>query len=110
MNRFEGKNILFIYYKFPPIKGIGTLRNVKFYHSLKQVARKVFVATTANRRFLPRDEFEYDEKDVVEIPTWDFRTIYHWVTGEQGSLLVSRDRSPQKWLPRWKEQFKKSIV
>lgn len=110
MNRFEGKNILFIYYKFPPIKGIGTLRNLKFYQSLKQVARKVFVATTTNRRFLPRDEFRFEEKDVVEIPTYDFRTIYHFVTGEQGSLLVSRDRSPHKWFPRWKERFQKSIV
>lgn len=110
MNRFEGKNILFIYYKFPPIKGIGTLRNLKFYQSFKQVARKVFVATTTNRRFLPRDEFRYDEKDVIEIPTCDFRTIYHFLTGEQGSLLVNKDRSPHKWFPRWKERFQKSIV
>lgn len=110
MNRFDGKNILFIYYKFPPIKGIGTLRNVKFYHSLKKVARKVFVATTSNRHFLPQDEFRYDENDVIEIPTFDFRTIYHYLTGEQGSLIVSRDKSPHKWLPQWKERFKKSII
>src|SRR5690606_23180631 len=110
MNRFEGKNILFIYYKFPPIKGIGTLRNVKFYQSLKKVARKVFVATTSNRHFLPGDQFQYDESDVIEIPTFDFRTIYHYLTGGQGSLLESRDRSPQKWLPLWKNQFKKSII
>lgn len=110
MNRFEGKNILFIYYKFPPIKGIGTLRNLKFYRSIKQVARKVFVATTANRRFLPHDEFRFEEKDVIEIPTCDFRTIYHFVTGDQGSLLVNRDRSPHKWFPGWKERFQQSIV
>ncbi len=110
MNRFDGKNILFIYYKFPPIKGIGTLRNVKFYHSLKKVARKVFVATTSNRHFLPQDDFRYEEKDVIEIPTFDFRTIYHYLTGEEGSLIVSRDKSPHKWLPQWKERFKKSII
>lgn len=110
MNRFEGKNILFIYYKFPPIKGIGTLRNLKFYQSLKQVARKVYVATTSNRRFLPTDQFRYEEKDVIEIPTCDFRTIYHFLTGEQGSLLVSRDRSPHRWLPEWKAIFQKSLV
>ena len=110
MNRFEGKNILFIYYKFPPIKGIGTLRNVKFYQSLKKVARKVFVATTSNRHFMPGDKFQYDESDVIEIPTFDFRTIYHYLTGGQGSLMESRDRSPQKWLPLWKNQFKKSII
>lgn len=110
MNRFDGKNILFIYYKFPPIKGIGTLRNVKFYRSLKKVARKVFVATTSNRHFLPRDTFQYEEKDVLEIPTFDFRTIYHYLTGDQGSLMVTQDKSPQKWLPLWKERFKKSMV
>lgn len=110
MNRFEGKNILFIYYKFPPIKGIGTLRNVKFYQSLKKVARKVFVATTSNRHFLPTDVYHYDEMDIVEIPTFDFRTIYHSLTGGQGSLMVTRDKSPQKWLPGWKDHFKKSII
>src|SRR5680860_294261 len=110
MNRFEGKNILFIYYKFPPIKGIGTLRNVKFYQSLKKVSRKVFVATTTNRHFLPQDTFRYEEKDVLEIPTFDFRTIYHYLTGGEGSLMVSQDKSPQKWLPLWKERLKKSIV
>ncbi len=110
MNRFDGKNILFIYYKFPPIKGIGTLRNVKFYRSLKKVARKVFVATTSNRHFLPTDTFQYEEKDVMEIPTFDFRTIYHHLTGDQGSLMVTVDTSPQKWLPLWKERFKKSII
>lgn len=110
MNRFEGKNILFIYYKFPPIKGIGTLRNLKFYQSIKQTARKVFVATTSNRRFLPQDRFEFDERDVTEIPTLDFRTIYHYLTGEQGSLLVRRDRSPHRWLPEWKEIFQQSYI
>lgn len=110
MNRFDGKNILFIYYKFAPIKGIGTLRNVKFYHSLKKVARKVFVATTSNRHFLPQDNYRYEEKDVIEIPTFDFRTIYHYLTGEEGSLIVSRDSTPYRWLPQWKERFKKSII
>lgn len=110
MNRFEGKNILFVYYKFPPIKGIGTLRNVKFYRSLKKVARKVFVATTSNRHFMPSDDFQYDERDIIELPTFDFRTIYHHLTGGQGSLLESRDSSPQKWLPQWKEHFKKSFI
>lgn len=110
MNRFEGKNILFIYYKFPPIKGIGTLRNVKFYRSLKKTARKVFVATTSNRNFLPQDHFNYQEKDVVEIPTLDFRTIYHFLTGNKGSLIESRDQTPQKWLPIWKDKFKQSII
>lgn len=110
MNRFEGKNILFIYYKFPPIKGIGTLRNVKFYQSLKKNARKVFVATTSNRHFLPEDHFVFEEEDVIEIPTIDFRTLYHWMTGKQGSLLISRDTSPSNWLPGLKERFKNSIL
>lgn len=110
MSRFDGKNVLFIYYKFPPIKGIGTLRNLKFYQSIKKSARKVFVATTSNRRFLPQDRFEFDERDVVEIPTLDFRTIYHYLTGEQSSLLVSRDKSPHRWLPEWKMIFQQSFV
>ncbi|MBY5959980.1 hypothetical protein KUV50_17650 [Membranicola marinus] len=110
MNRFEGKNVLFIYYKFPPIKGIGTLRNAKFYQSFKNVARKVFVATTSNRKFLPIDQFRFDPEDVIEIPTYDFRTIYHFLTGDEGSLIVTQDKTPHKWLPHWKERFKNSFI
>lgn len=110
MSRFKGKNILCIYYKFPPIKGIGTLRNFKFYTSLKKDARKIFVLTTSNRNFLPQDQFEYSNHDVIEIPTVDFRTIYHSFTGRKSSLLITGTKSPTNWMQRSRGWFKKSIL
>lgn len=96
MNRFNGKNILCIYYQFPPIKGIGTLRNTKFYTSLKKISRKVIVMTTDNRDFMPDDEYCIDEGDVIDLPTYDFRTIHHKVFGSKGSMIPNNKYSPVK--------------
>ncbi len=93
MNRTKGKNILCIYYQFPPIKGIGTLRNAKFYSSLKQEARKVYVLTTTNKNFLPSDDYEIEIDNEIALPTMDFRTIHHKMFGSKGSLLPYKKTS-----------------
>ncbi|GAA5221375.1 glycosyltransferase family protein [Membranihabitans marinus] len=110
MNRFKGKNILCIYYKFPPIKGIGTIRNLRFYHSLKSEARKIFVLTTTNRHFLPQDEYNYLEKDVIEVPTVDYRSIYHFFTGKRSSLIVPDNAAGSSRILRFRKWFKDSIL
>lgn len=110
MNRFKGKNILCIYYKFPPIKGIGTIRNLRFYHSLKSQARKIFVLTTSNRHFLPQDEYQFHEKDVIEVPTADYRSIYHFFTGKRSSLIVPDNAAGSSRILRFRKWFKDSIL
>ncbi len=94
MNLTKGKNILCIYYQFPPIKGIGTLRNMKFYASLREQARKVFVMTTSNRSFLPSDNYDIELENIIELATADFRTIHHKVFGSKGSLMKNESKSP----------------
>lgn len=94
MNRTKDNNILCIYYQFPPIKGIGTLRNAKFYSSLKKEARKVFVMTTSNRKFMPHDDYIINEENIIDIPTLDFRTIHHNIFNSQGSLMPVKEVSP----------------
>lgn len=83
---------------------------MRFYRSFKASARKIFVLTTSNRRFLPQDEFEYAHQDVIEIRTIDFRTIYHFLTGSHGSLITPKTSLQSSWLLRWKEWFKQSIL
>lgn len=90
MNRVKGKNILCIYYHFPPIKGIGTLRNAKFYTSIKKDARKVYVMTTANQSFLPSDNYDITLENIIPLATMDFRTIHHKVFGSKGSMLPNK--------------------
>lgn len=89
MNRVKGKNILCIYYQFPPIKGIGTLRNTKFYASIRKEARKIFVMTTANRSFMPRDSYDFpiEAEEIISLSTLDYRTVHNRMFDSKGSLL-----------------------
>lgn len=94
MNKVRGKNILAIYYVFPPQKGVGTLRNYKFYKSLKEHARKINVLTTSNREFLPHDEYDinYDES-IHNIKTFDYRTLHHRLFNSKGSMIPNEDKT-----------------
>ena len=66
-----------IVYDFPPIKAISSFRNYFISTQFIKYFKRVDVITTSNRRYLPKEKFPLDHIDVIEVPTLDYRTIFH---------------------------------
>lgn len=68
------KKILMFSYSFPPIKGIGTLRNYNIAHQF-QKHFEVKILSTKNRFRLPLENINVDEFDIAYLNTLDYKTI-----------------------------------
>ncbi|MEO0341386.1 MAG: hypothetical protein AAF242_19525, partial [Bacteroidota bacterium] len=68
--------ILFLYYSFAPIKGIGSIRNYSIAMESRPFFSTVEVISTSNANFLSREDLpEVDQLSIHRVKTFDFRTF-----------------------------------
>ncbi len=73
--KLNKKKIIHIAYYFPPIKSVGVNRSNRLANELASFFSSYTVCTTSNRKILPQSTLQIDDRvDVVEVPTFDFRT------------------------------------
>jgi hypothetical protein len=77
------KKILFFSYYFPPIQSIATRRNFNIAQSFQKKKSKIFVFTTQNNRFLPKNEENTEGVIIQSVFTFDYRTLVHWLSGKK---------------------------
>ncbi len=72
-------NLLFISYYFPPIHSVASLRNYYFALHLANHFKSATVLTTSNQKIFPKQEFPTDNLDIIPVPTFDYRTLFHLI-------------------------------
>jgi glycosyltransferase involved in cell wall biosynthesis len=75
--------IFFFSYYYPPIQSIATRRNLNISRALKNHFAKVFVFTTQNSQFLPKNDENTEGIIIKSIFTFDYRTLAHWLSGKK---------------------------
>ncbi len=74
--RIASKKMIHIAYYFPPIKSVGVNRSNRLANELASFFYSYTVFTTSNRNRLPSQTLPIDDSiRVVEVPTFDFRTV-----------------------------------
>jgi len=67
--------ILFLSYYFPPIKSMGVVRNYHIAMGMRKYFSGVMVLTSRNRRYLAQEPQDLEGLRVMEVPTFDYRTM-----------------------------------
>ncbi len=75
MKSFSDKKILICSYYFPPTKTVATVRIFNFHIEAQKHFAAVFGLTTSNRQLFPKDHFPLEEKNTIEVWTYDLRTF-----------------------------------
>lgn len=70
-------------YYYPPIHSIATRRNFHISQKFQKYFSKVFVFTTKNNRFLPKNDRNTVGVNISSIFTFDYRTLAHWLSGKE---------------------------
>lgn len=68
--------ILQIAYYFPPIKTVGTLRNIRFAQSAPKYWDKHFVLSTANTEVFDAENLAFPPANLIRVPSYDFRYLF----------------------------------
>jgi len=69
------KKLLYISYYFPPIHSVASIRNYYFASYFKTKFENIFIYTTSNNRFFPKQELNIKGFEIFNIETFDYRTI-----------------------------------
>jgi hypothetical protein len=75
------KSVLFVGYYYPPVKAIGTLRNLNVSQQLIENGYKLHILTTSNSIILDKEQLTIPSGvKIRKLPTFDYQTI-RWLLG-----------------------------
>jgi len=75
MQKHTNKNLLLITYYFPPVKSIGSVRNINIATHFLPYFDSVSILTTSNRNVLPTEHFPTNQFHIYEAETYDYRSV-----------------------------------
>ena len=92
-------------YYFPPLKSIGTIRNVSIYRELSKAFKSVHVLSTSNSEKLQKDQYGLKKISVEYLPTLDYRTIFSLKKSNQTHFQEQQKTGWKKTIIKLNDSF-----